>query len=557
MPHTKLGRQTVNAVRFVEIVQVLVRHGFADMVRRVHLDQGWPGRLLQGIRLVSSPQEAGETFGTRLRKALTELGPTFIKLGQVLSTRPDLIGHTVAEELSGLLDEVTPLDFELMRPIIEEELGRPLPEMFSHIETAPVASASLSQVYRATLPTGETIAVKVQRPGIETLIESDISLMEALAEWVAQHNEDARFFNPRGIVEEFARSIRRELDFNIEAMAARRFAENFSGDPGIVIPKLFPAYSARRISSLEWIDGVPINDLAAYSQKGCDPAVIARVGCRALCDMVFRHRFFHADPHPGNIFLLEGDRLAFLDLGMAGHLEKSDILAFSDILLAVFREDTAQCLNAVLELSANYEPGDHTRLAHEISEYIAFEAPLVLAGGQVVRGLEIMVQIMRRHGLELAPRFALLLKALVTIEKVGHTLNPAMDMTAIIRPYAEDLFLERYTPVQLLKNINTHLGGYVRLSRQAPVDVAHLLRQLRAGNLRFHIHHEHLETLANTIERSSKRSSVAMIIASLIIGSSLLFLSETPFARLGIIGYFSAGLLGFLLIISILWGGNR
>ncbi|HOH30549.1 MAG TPA: hypothetical protein PLC40_12805, partial [Candidatus Hydrogenedentes bacterium] len=154
-------------------------------------------------------------------------------------------------------------------------------------------------------------------------------------------------------------------------------------------------------------------------------------------------------------------------------------------------------------------------------------------------------------------RFALLLKALVTIEKVGHTLNPAMDMTAIIRPYAEDLFLERYTPVQLLKNINTHLGGYVRLSRQAPVDVAHLLRQLRAGNLRFHIHHEHLETLANTIERSSKRSSVAMIIASLIIGSSLLFLSETPFARLGIIGYFSAGLLGLLLIISILWGGNR
>ncbi len=557
MPHTKLGRQTVNAVRFVEIVQVLVRHGFADMVRRAHLDQGWPGRLLQGIRMVPPPQGAGETFGSRLRKALTELGPTFIKLGQVLSTRPDLIGHTVAEELSGLLDEVTPVDFELMRPTIEGDLGRPLSELFSHIETAPVASASLSQVYRAALPTGEVVAVKAQRPDIGTLIESDISLMETLAEWITQHNEDARFFNPKGIVEEFARSIRRELDFNIEAMAVRRFADNFSGDPQIVIPKLFPAYTARRIITLEWIDGVPINDLAAYSQKGCEPSVIAQVGCRALCDMVFRHRFFHADPHPGNIFLLEDNRLAFLDLGMAGHLEKSDILAFSDILLAVFHEDTAQCLNAVLELSANYEPGNHTRLAHEISEYIAFEAPLILAGGQVVRGLELMVQIMRRHGLELAPRFALLLKALVTIEKVGHTLDPAMDMTAIIRPYAEDLFLERYTPAQLLKNINTHLGGYVRLSRQAPSDVAHLLRQLRAGKLRFHIHHEHLETLASTIERSSKRSSVAMIIASLIIGSSLLFLSETPFARLGIIGYFSAGLLGLLLIISILWGGNR
>lgn len=557
MHATRLGRQTVNAVRFVEIVQVLVRHGFADMVRRAHLDKGWPGRLLQGMRLVHLPPGTSETFGSRLRAALTELGPTFIKLGQVLSTRPDLIGHAVANELAGLQDEVTPVDFELIQPIIEAELGHPLSELFILIETTPVASASLSQVYRATLATGEIVAVKAQRPGIEALIESDISLMEAIAEWIYQHNEDMRFLNPKGIVEEFARSIRRELDFNIEAMAARRFADNFAEDAHIVVPKLFTAYSAHRVITLEWIDGAPINNLAAYASKNADPAVIAQLGCRALCDMVFKHRFFHADPHPGNIFLLDQNRIAFLDLGMAGHLEKSDIRAFSDILLAVFHEDTAQCLNAVLQLSANYEPGDHSRLAHEISEYIAFEAPLILAGGQVVRGLEIMVQIMRRHSLELAPRFTLLLKALVTIEKVGHTLDPAIDMTAIIRPYAEDMLLERYTPTELLKNMHTHLGGYLRLSRQAPSDVAILLRQLRVGKLKFHIHHEHLETLANTIERSSKRSSVAMIIASLIIGSSLLFLSDTPFARLGIIGYVSAGVLGFMLIISILWGGNR
>ncbi len=557
MPHTKIGRQAVNAVRFVEIVQVLVRYGFYDVIQRAHLDTGWPGRLLHGMRLMRTPAGSPETFGARLRAALTELGPTFIKFGQVLSTRPDLIGASLAQELTGLQDDVTPVPFDVVRPIIEEDLKRPIDDLFASIDTEAIASASLSQVYRATLSTGEKVAVKAQRPDIEHLIESDISLMATMAEWTAQHSEELRFLDPKGIVDEFARSIRRELDFTIEAMAARRFADNFKENPQIIIPKLFADHSARRVITLEWIDGVPIDTLAAYPERNSDPETVAKIGCRALCDMVFEHRFFHADPHPGNIFLVRDNRLAFLDLGMAGHLEMSDIQAFSDILLAVFNEDSRQCLNTVLQLTATYEPGDHTLLAHELSEYIAFEAPLIIAGGQVVRGLEIMVQIMRRHNLELAPRFALLMKALMTIEKVGHTLDPKMDMTSIIRPYAEDMLLDRYTPTQVLKNMQSHLNGYLQLSRQAPTDIAYLLRQLRAGKLKFHIHHEHLEKLAATIERSSKRNAVAMVIAALIIGSSLLFLTETPFARLGIIGYTAAGILGFLLIISILWGGDR
>lgn len=557
MPYTRIGRQTVNAVRFAEIVQILVKHGFADMLQRAGLDKGWPGKILHGMRLMNVPPGETSTFGMRLRGALTELGPTFIKLGQVLSTRPDLVGSRLAAELTGLQDEVKPVRFDLIRPIIEEELGAPLNELFSSLEETPVASASLSQVYRAVLPDGTVAAVKAQRPDTERVIDSDISLMGTVAEWIAQHSEDLRFLDPKGIVDEFSRSIRRELDFRIEARAAVQFADNFQDNPEVIIPRLFKEYSSRRVLTLEWIDGVPLNNIDAYEARNSDPRTVAAAGCHALCEMVFHHRLFHADPHPGNIFLVRDNKMAFLDLGMAGHLEESDIRAFSDILLAIFAGDTEACLQAVLQLTATDEPRDKTALAHEISEYIAFEAPLIISGGEVVRGLEIMVQIMRRHNLELGPRFSLLLKALVTIEKVAHELDSELDMAGIIRPYLEDLVLSRYTPARFLKEVRTHLGGYLQLSRQAPADVAFLLRQLRSGKMKLHVHHEHLETLASTIDRASKRNSVAVIIAALIIGSSLLFLAEGPFARLGIIGYVVAGILGFMLILSILWGGEK
>jgi ubiquinone biosynthesis protein len=557
MAYTKLGRQTVNAVRFVEIVQVLARHGFADLVQRAGLHKGWPGKLLRGMHIMRMPVGEPSTLGSRLRSALTELGPTFVKLGQVLSTRPDLIGHAIAQELTGLQDEVLPVGFEIISPIIERELGHPLAELFTSIESVPVASASLSQVYRAVLPTGEIVAVKAQRPDIERIIESDISLMAAIAEWIAQHSEESRFVDPKGIVEEFSRSIRRELDFEIEARVAAQFAENFKDDAGIIIPRLFSEYSAKRVLTLEWIEGVSIDQISAYPERNSDPATVAEIGCRALCDMVFTHHLFHADPHPGNIFLLRDNRLAFLDLGMAGHLEETDIKAFADIILAIINQDAEQCLNAVLLLTTADEPVNRAPLARELSEYIAFEAPVIVFGGQVVRGLELMVQIMRRHNLELAPRFSLLLKALVTIEKVGHQLDPKMDMLPIIKPYVEEVLLRRYSPERFVKEVQAHAAGYLQLSRQAPTDLATLLRQLRSGKLKFQIHHEHLETLASTIDRASKRNSVAVIIAALIIGSSLLFTSNAPFARLGIIGYTAAGILGFALIISLLWGSDH
>ena len=557
MPYPKIARQAVNTVRFAEIVQVFIRHGFKDLVQRAGLHKGFPGKLLHGLRLVNAPVGEPATLGERLRNALTDLGPTFIKLGQILSTRPDLVGHRIAGELTALRDEVSPLSFEQMRPILEEELGGRLESHFASFQETPVASASLSQVYQAQLHSGEKVAVKVQRPEIERTIEADISLLETLAEWVYDYQKGKGVLDYPGIVDEFARSIRRELNFQIEARVAEQFAANFSDTESVVIPAVFPKYSSRRVLALQWIDGVPVDRVDAYEVHDSDPAVIAHLGCDTVCKMVFEDRLFHADPHPGNIFLLSHNRIAFLDLGMAGHLEDSDVQALLALFSAMFHGDAQQCVEAVQHLTSTTLPENEDALAHEISEFIAFDAPALINRGEVARGFEIAVQIMRRHKLELAPRFSLLLKALVTIENVGKALDPHMDMLPIIRPHVERMFLARLRPRNILHEMQAHADGYLQLSRNAPVDLAHLLKQMRRGNMTFNIHHEHLENLANTIDRSSKRNAVAIVIAALVVGSSMLTAAGVSYARLGSIGFIVAGVLGLTLIVSIVWKGNR
>ncbi|NLF56353.1 MAG: hypothetical protein GX580_01815 [Candidatus Hydrogenedens sp.] len=554
MLYTRLGRHTVNAVRFAEILQVLVRHGFADLLRRAGFHDGLPARLLRGLNLMDAPAGEPATLGQRMRSALTELGPTFVKMGQVLSTRPDLVGAAIAQELTALQDDVAPLPWATMAPIIERELNMPAGGLFASIEEEPVAAASLSQVYRAVLKNGEHAAVKVQRPDIEKVIESDLSLMRSAAEWAAEHLEDSRMIDPVGIVDEFARSIRRELDFTIEVRMVEQFGRNFEDDDRVLIPKIHGDCCSKRVLTMEWVDGVRVDQLDAYEARNSDPKIVAVNGCELMCKMVFEDRLFHADPHPGNIFLVRDNKLAFLDLGMAGHLEQEDVTIIADLFYAVFKGNSRACVEAILQLTTSSEPEHPEALAHELAEFIAFEAASVIGGGQVLRGIETAVQIVRRYNLELAPRFSLLIKGLATIEVVGRTLDPKMDMLPVLQPYVGRLLTARYSPGNMLGMAQAQMSSLMRLGRQAPDDIAYLLGQMRRGRLKFQIHHEHLENLSNTIDRASKRNSVAMVIAALVVGSSLLITTEGAMTNLGIVGYVAAGVLGFILIISILWG---
>ncbi|MBI1319357.1 MAG: hypothetical protein GC168_10495 [Candidatus Hydrogenedens sp.] len=552
MLQTKLGKQTVNAVRLAEVLQVFARHGFADLLQRAGFHDGLPARLLRGLNLMEAPEGTPATVGERLCRALTDLGPTFIKFGQVLSTRPDLIGPKLADELSTLQDDVKPLPFTEMRKIIEAELGAPLRQLYTHFDEEPIASASLSQVYRATLETGDAVAVKVCRPDGERIIESDLSLMRQLAVWVADHLEESRIVDPPGVVDEFARSIRRELDFDIEAQVIEQFRKNFEDVDFVAVPAVYHDRSSRHVMTMEWIDGIRVDRFEDYEARGSERSVVAENGCEALCMMVFEHHLFHADPHPGNMFLTYDNQLAFLDLGMAGHLERADVAAIADLFLAIFHQDAAECVEAVLTLAQSGEVEDREGMEHEIADFIAFEAERIIRSGEVSKGLERAVQILHRHHLRLAPRFSLLLKALATIEIVGRKLYPELDFVPILEPYVRKLIAERYHPSHLMRDAQHSASTLLKLSRQVPVDASSALQQLRKGQLTFRVRHEQLNHLANTMDRTSNRNALAMIVAALIVGSSLIITAESSLRALGFVGFVTAGLLGVWLIISIM-----
>ena len=556
MQYRSLAKRVGNVVRLAEVVQVLVRHGFADLVRRAGLHEGIPAKLLRGLRLIDAPSGEPQTFGRRLRAALTELGPTFVKCGQVLSTRPDLVSPEIGAELGHLQDRVAAIPFDEMRPILEAALDGPVGKHFASFEEEQVAAASLSQVYRATLKTGRPVAVKIQRPGIGRVIEADLRLMRSIAEWVVEHVEDLHWFNPLGTVDEFARSIRRELDFTIEARVIDRFRQDFEDNDAVFIPATYPELSDKRVLTMDWVDGIRLDATDQYPARNCDPRAVAASGCDVLCQQVFEHRLFHADPHPGNILVTRDNQIAFLDYGMVGHIERIDVAAIADLLRAMFQDNAAACVEAILALTVTDELADRAALEHDMADFLAFEGHATISQGQVGRGIELATDILRRNRLDLAPRFSLLLKALVTIESVGRQLDPDLDMVTIIQPYVERIVARRYAPWRVLQDAQRHLGALVKVGRQLPGDIQELVRMLRRGRIKVQLHHEGLNKLATVLDRASNRIAFGVITGSIIIGSSMLVATDAGLRTLGVAGYIIAGVLGLSLVISIIRSRN-
>lgn len=556
MQYRSLTQRVGNAVRLAEVVRVLVRHGFADLLRRGGLYESIPAKVLRGLRIME-PQHAGpESLGARMRAALTELGPTFVKFGQILSTRPDLVGRELSLELSKLQDSVRALPFETMRPTIEEAVGAPVNEYFAEFSPEPVAAASIAQVYRARLRTGEAVAVKVQRPGAARIIEADLGLMRGTAGWIADHVEDVDWLDPVGMVEEFERAIRRELDFNIEARVLQRFHKNYQGDPHVFIPKTYPCACSARVLTMDWIDGIRVDNRDGYDARHSDPRVVAINGCETLCRQVFEFCLFHADPHPGNVLVTQYNQLAFLDYGMVGHLERTDVVAMADLLKAVFDNDTDECVRAMLAFTVSGDVEDVDALKRHVSEYLAFEAETIIGGGQVGKAIERVTEILRRHRLQLAPRFSMLLKALSTIESTGHQLDENLDMVPIIKPYIQDIVATRYAPMQLWRDLRQNLHLFMRLGRDIPSNIHNLLRMLRRGNLHVRLAHEGLKEFATVTDRASNRITFGLITGALIVGSSMLVASGRAGQNLGLAGYIIAGVLGLMLLFSILRSRN-
>jgi len=548
--------------RYRQVLTVLIKYGFGGLVDRLRIGQ----YLEVGLQLISrEPRVPVEslTIAERVRMALEELGPTFIKLGQVLSTRPDFIPADFVEELAKLQQHVPPFRFEQVREIVEAELGRPLGELFPHFEPASMAAASIGQVHRATRHDGEEVVVKVQRPNIRDTVEVDLEILLHLATLAEKHIEGWRAQRPSRIVEEFSRVLERELDFQIEATQLERFARQFADDETVYVPKVFRDMTTSHVLTMEYVPVIPVDGSEKLRAAGLDPKIIARRGTDLTLKQIFVHGFFHADPHPGNVFVLPNNVICLLDFGMMGRLDRQGRETFAELIYSVAQRDSGQTVHALLQLTNHdddFEP-DVRRLEADVSEFIDLHVPTVLRDlrfGTLVRELFVLLS---RHKLYIPADMVTMLKAAATAEQLVARLDPELNMVSAAAPYVRRVKLERMRPGRLWRDALDSGGDLVHLLREIPGGVRDLLRQAKRGNLKIGFEHRGLEKMLDTHERISNRLSFAIVVAALIVGSSLIVLSRIPptwyeIPVIGLAGYLAAGALGFLLLLSIIRHGR-
>ena len=502
--------------RLRQIVGVLAKHGFGEVIRRTGL-----GSLVQTVRRQKTPTQQ-RSVGERFRLALQDLGPSFIKLGQVASTRPDLLPDGVAAELKKLQDEVPPEPFEAIQPLIESELGSSIDDLFADFEAEPLASASIGQVHRAKLRTSDglvEVVVKVQRPKVKETMELDIDLLYWLAHAIERSIPEARLYQPVNMVNEFDRAVSAELDFVFEADNAERFARNFEGKPFVCFPKVYRNASSRRVLTLEYLDGCKIDQAIEHGFSG---ETIAKTAIDVFIQQVFEDGFFHADPHPGNVFVLGPKArpvLAMIDMGLVGHLSPQLRDRTIDLMVAAVREDYRGLADALWAIGRPTRKVD--RQAFEAEVALLAQKYLGKKLGDIELGemLRDLVDGSRRYGIEVPSGFLMMGKALMTVEGVGKSIYPELDIFEEVKPYFLRLIQQRFSPERLTQDA---IRGMMRLSNAAsemPVQVQELLDDLRAGNFQVQVREKHLSDAA---DRLGRRIFSGIVVAATILGGSVL-----------------------------------
>ena len=551
----QIGRNWRHMRRYRQILGILLKYGFGDVVDVARRDLiGRFGDKI--IPLLGKHVDSSMSRAERLRYAAEELGPTFVKLAQVLSMRPDLVPTDVARELQKLQDEVSPFSYEEVRSIIKEELGQEPEAAFLHIDKQPLAAASIAQVHRATLHDGRHVVIKIQRPDIQSIIDVDLEILSDLAKVLKRHSLNTVVSDPVAVVEEFDRSIHRELNFLSEGRNIHRFGQMFADDPTVLIPSFYPELSSSRVLVMDFVDGIKASHLEELEREGLDCTVIAERGAQWILKQVFQHGFFHADPHPGNILVLEDNVIAPLDYGMVGNLDDSTIEALGSVLAGIIHKDTNRILRAFDVLGITHDVTNKAALRSDINGFISQYYEVPLQELQVSDLLKELFEIFRAHQMTLPSNLSLMLKALVTVEGLGRLLHPDFDMVSEVRPYVNQIMLRRYDPRRRFRDLLNVFDDFSNLVEELPQGMRDTLRKVNAGELRIQFEHRNLEKLTKEFNQSSNRISSAVIIAALIIGSSLVM--QVPvgpnffgFPLLGVLGYLVASVLGLILLWTI------
>jgi len=540
---SRIGLAVHELGRAREIIGIVVKYGLSEWVTTSGL-----GKLLISKKRLARIERLNQW--ERIRLAIEELGPTFIKFGQILADRPDIVPEELRSELKKLQDEAQPMPDDIARLEIERELGRPLGEIFREFGNTRIASASMAQAYRAVLLNGEEVCIKIQRPGIDKKIELDLHLMNFFAARVQRNYPDMEAINLTGVVHEFGKSIKRELDFHHEAASVIRFGHCFEGDPDIKVPKIWSQYTTRRILIEEFIKGIKVSDLEMLLQSGNDPGVIARTAVRLVFDQIFTHGFFHADPHPGNMFVLEGNVIAFIDFGMMGSLQPEHLRFLGQYVLGYLDRDPHAMTEALLLVSGKRSFAKFKDLEFQISEMMAHNKFLSFDEMDFGKVMNESVDILVRYGLRIPAGIYLLVKALMAIERVAVVLDPTIDFAHEMQPYAVKLMAQQFNPKTIALEVFEAIREYYKLVKEFPADINDILYKIKEGKFKTQIEVKGLEPLAEHIDISSSRVSVAIVLAALIIGASII--SQWEQSRwIGTIVFCIAGLFGFWLLLKL------
>lgn len=555
-----IGRTYRHLNRYQRILRVLFKYGFNDLVDRLHIDQ----YLESGLQMINrKPREqiARLSRPERLRLVFEELGPTFIKLGQLLSTRPDLIPAEYLDELARLQDEVPPFSLAEVHAIFREELGRSPDEVFHYFDAEPLAAASIGQVHRARLDSGAEVVIKVQRPDIENVIAVDLEILAHLAGLMEQYLEEVQGHRPTAIVQEFARSLSREIDFAVELANVQRFARQFKNNTAIHVPLVYPELSTQRVLVMEYVLGIKASMAGQLREQGYDLPLIAERGATLVMEQIFVHGFFHADPHPGNLFILPDNVVCFIDFGQMGRLSRKDREDFTDLVLDLVAGDERTVVEGVLKVTVQLGEVDRESLGRDLGGLVDLYLYRPLGELEAGRILQDLLDLVTRHKLTFKPAFYQMMKALSTVEGVGLMLDPKLELIRLARPFMRRIRLERMRPARLAEEIARTGSGYLQLLRELPEELRTILRQLRGGRMRLEFEHRGLQALGAALDRVSNRIAFAIVLAALIVGSSLIVLSDIPphwhdIPVIGLLGFLVAGIMGFWLLLSIIRHGR-
>jgi ubiquinone biosynthesis protein len=542
-------KAVVHLGRFKDIVVTLFRYGFDDVVERLDL----PGKIFfEKIRKVDRKMTTWE----RLRHMLDDLGPTYIKFGQIMSLRPDLIPNPLILELRKLQDEVAPVDYDAIRQVVENNLQRPITEIFSSFEEKPLAAASLAQVHRAVLrDEGQEVAVKVQRPRIRQVIQPDLYLLEIIAGQLNERMEAAQIYDLPNLVQEIKKTLLRELDFSREARHMKICRGNLADNKEVYIPQVHESYSTERVLTMELVHGTKMKDLTP--DQDVNREILAKQGLRLTIKQVLEDGFFHADPHPGNLIILKDNVLCLLDWGMVGRLTRRTRYELIDLINAVVDKDSERILGILVNLTQVDGDIISRRMEREILDILDIYHSLPIQELNLGQLLLDVSTMLRENRLKVPADLAIMIKALLTAEGTARQLYPELNVVEEAEPYVKKLAIERWKPLVLWQDLRRNIYNLFSLQRQLPLRLSQIVEKIDRGELNIRFQHENLGGIRNTLENITNRLTFGIIIAALIVASSMIITTGVKpllfgFPALGIIGYVVSGILGLWLIYNII-----